>query len=74
MLYGKSKFLGLDESYKTKSSSPYSPTGKSDRFDHKYSLPASQVGFVSNFSHFTSLVITELNDSFREQVGIAFKT
>ena len=38
----------------------------SDRFHHKYSLPASQIGFVSNFSHFTSLVITELKDSFRE--------
>ena len=34
----------------------------SDRFYHKYGLPASQLGFISNFSHFSSFFIIEFND------------
>ena len=42
------------------------------RFYHKYSLPATQLGFFSNFGHFPSLHTVKFNNSSSKQAGIAF--
>ena len=53
---------------------PISKSTYPSRFYYKYSLPASKLGFISNFSHFQSLHVVEFNSSVSKKVGFAFET
>ena len=47
----------------------------SSKFYFNYSLPASKLGFISNFSHFPSLhVVESVTSSSSKFVGFAFET
>ena len=46
----------------------------SEQTCYNYNLPASKLGFISNFSHFTSLHVVEFTSSFSKLVGFPFKT
>ena len=53
---------------------PISKSTYPSKFYYNYSLPASKLGFISNFSHFPSLQVVEsVTSSSSKLVGFAFK-
>ena len=54
---------------------PISKSTYPSRFYYNYSLPASKLGFISNFSHFSSLqVVGSVTSSSSKSVGFALET